>query len=194
MSFVLPGNVRELRFSGEAKAETAPASEGAGPTTLGKPRERKPPPPVPARARVGPLRGGGAPSFPAARTALPRDVAAAYPPSSGSPAIVHKRQEESYSDGDPTTAMDREGKDLRPLRAPRLPSPLDDGATRDPFAHLRQPMEQPTTVFQRSAQSRGAPYVVWILASVLAGLISYHVAPEILSRVETKSARSSHGD
>lgn len=55
MSFVLPGNARQLRFTGEAKAVERPFAhgalkdEGVAGAALGKPRVRKPttPPPAP---------------------------------------------------------------------------------------------------------------------------------------------------
>jgi hypothetical protein len=53
MAFVLPGNARELRFTGEAKA-LAPKQDASGALALGKPRLRKPPPPPAAAARVRP--------------------------------------------------------------------------------------------------------------------------------------------
>jgi hypothetical protein len=52
-----------------------------------------------------------------------------------------------------------------------------------PPAAEAPPTPMPNTGSQR-VMTRGAPYAVWIAASVIAGLLSYHLAPEILVRHE----------
>jgi hypothetical protein len=48
-----------------------------------------------------------------------------------------------------------------------------------------EPIVRPAAASVAEASARpGAPYFVWIIASVLAGIISYHVAPELMARFD----------
>jgi hypothetical protein len=84
-------------------------------------------------------------------------------------------------------ALDRENHNGMPGR-PRTPEFLVDAP--NAFAHYREPNEGPTVLFERNGQqpratADGAPYIIWLIASVLAGIISYYVAPEILGRYQS---------
>jgi len=87
-------------------------------------------------------------------------------------------------------ALDRENPNAIPGRA-RTPEFLVDAP--NAFAHYREPNEGPTVLFDRNGRGRavspaGAPYAIWLIASVLAGIISYYVAPEVLGRFESTHA------
>jgi hypothetical protein len=209
MSFVLPGNARSLRFSGEIDVEGEPMSERA-PASLGKPRSRKPAPPSSI-----PVAGGRHRSR--LRTpASSRDILVdpyAYGSPQSAPLVRHKSDDDD--DGDPTTAMERE-REREPISSappsswgapPRFPRPgrlpMTDHA--DPMTVARpsgevafassaqdvRPVAHPMHAMQAAPAPSGAPYIVWILAAVLAGILSYHVAPEIAARFD--GSRDSSG-
>lgn len=209
MSFVLPGNARELRFTGEVKARTPPRADGAGPPALGKPRLRKPPPPAPAaRAHHAPAPAARVPTPAPSRpltTQASRDhyrdevarrpyVGAAEPPTA-------RRQDDSVVDDEnPTTWMERDALDVLPgakaIRAPK-PSP----AFAAPIPHFRAaPLaasEPKMIIIPGTASNKvktttsGAPLAVWLLAAVVAGVVSYFVAPELVARLESPAHAAS---
>jgi hypothetical protein len=241
MSFVLPGNARSLRFTGEAKA--VPKVESPGAAALGKPRERKT-----ATTPLPPPASRGRPAAP--RELTNREIygdppGAAY---NGGPIVRHKL--ESIDDGDPTMALDREAHSVPPnmLRtrnpgransagpltsaaplsagmmtvgptgpprpAPMRRDPLADGPRDQGHSHAMRgargeaslrpprvphfpdpvlvepdPTNDPSTVARhhtgaQRAAPLGAPYAIWIVAAVLAGILSYHVAPALVARLE----------
>jgi hypothetical protein len=230
MSFVLPGNARSLRFTGEAKA--VPKVEAPGAAALGKPRERKT-----ATTPLPPPASRGRPAAP--RELTNREIygdppGAAY---NGGPIVRHKL--ESIDDGDPTMALDREAHSVHPnmLRTrnpgransaapitsaaplsagmmtvgptgpprPLRHHPHNDDAMRgargeaslrpprvphfpDPVLVEPDPTNDPPTVARHTGSQRvaplGAPYAIWIVAAILAGILSYHVAPALVARLE----------
>jgi len=215
MSFVLPGNARHLRFTGEAKAHgraQADAPVGTAALALGKPRVRRPPPPPPPARVQTP-----APAFSPTRVSTPVAGRRLQTPPSGpdpyrreivptpyigsiNPPVFHQRQDD-FDDENPTMAMDRDGLDVLPgARALRTPKPsLAAGAP--PIPHFRPaqpaPPQPKTVIVPGTASSKvkttasGAPLVVWVFAGLLAGIISYHVAPDLVMRAEpaTRSAQ-----
>ncbi len=221
MSFVLPGNSRQLRFTGEAKAH-APANgepqAGTGSLALGKPRVRKPPPPPPARVQTPVPSGATRVSTPAPpgmphistpapgrrlRTPVSRPdlyrneiVPTPYMGAINPPVVRHR--EDDFEDESPTMAMDRDGLDVLPgARALRTPKPTP-AAGAPPIPHFRPARpaaSQPRTVIVPGTASSkvratpsGAPLAVWVFAGLLAGIVSYHVAPEIMARLEHPAA------
>src|SRR5262245_53179886 len=117
MSFVLPGNARSLRFTGEAKA-LGPVAETpkAGATALGKPRVRKPSKPVALGANPGATNTDLSAQAPPrnvvpgrVRTPVPANrveiVPTPYPQQRGG--RIARNSLDSVSD-DPTTWMDRD--------------------------------------------------------------------------------------
>ncbi len=215
MSFVLPGNARSLRFTGEAKAlapNSAPGSAQPGMKTammaLGKPRVRRPTaPPLGEQSpgeRVVTPQGATqvtspSPGIVAQATANQRRIATPVPASGrgeilGTPYMTSSHTPrmrdkfESMSD-DVTMALEREDvlpgavRAHTPIVVPNAP----------PIFHFRaQAADPPTAIIPQVAQpepeKRGAPYAVWIAASVIAGLVSFHVAPAILSVFTTPHA------
>jgi hypothetical protein len=59
-------------------------------------------------------------------------------------------------------------------------------------------MVAPATIVPQTASNNiktsalGAPLAVWLFAALLAGIISYHVAPEIMARVESPAQATSN--
>jgi hypothetical protein len=171
MSFILPGNARSLRFTGEAKAYVSG----------GKPRVRKQssppsPPRVPNPSHITTPSPGVNPS---ARIVTPTP----------SPVVTSRPMRppiESISD-DPTTAMDRDDvlpgaiRTPKPAVAPHAPAiPHFRPRVVEPVA---APSPTPNTG-SRDVKVASAPYAIWVLASIIAGLVSYHLAPEILVRLD----------
>jgi len=219
MSFVLPGNSRQLRFTGEAKAHAPAKSDAANGSglALGKPRVRKPPPPPPAARVQTPAPAAARVRTPAPGFAAPTKVSTPVPgrrlqtpvnrrdpyanelvpsPYFGAinPPVMHHVQDD-FDDDNPTMAMDRDGLDVLPgARALRTPKPSPAPGAVPPIPHFRpaNPIPPPpkTVIVPGTASSQtrrttaGAPLAVWIFAGLLAGIISYHLAPEILMRAD----------
>jgi hypothetical protein len=96
---------------------------------------------------------------------------------------------DSFEDENATMAMDRDALDVLPGGGVRrVPKPLGGAA---PIPHFRPAMVAPATIVPHTASSSvrtssvGAPLAVWVFAGILAAIISYYVAPEIMARVET---------
>lgn len=194
MSFVLPGNQRQLRFTGEAKAlkdenSTGSGTPGAG-LALGKPRVRKPttPPPalVPASARAS-RNTGITPASPGQQS-ISR-------PGSYNASMRAKAADPNEWDGEDqqsTMAFDREGADVLPggavsARSSRAPAAISVA----PIPHFRpaSPAVQTVIVPNQSGSTeirstKGAPLALWIFAAILAGILSYHVTPAVMSHFE----------
>lgn len=193
MSFVLPGNQRQLRFTGEAKAFTPKddPSGANGNVALGKPRVRRntapPVPPPSAPPSIHPTQ----PSARAHRTTAP-------PPSPltggrmtpvPSPSF-RERDFDDVEDQQATMAIDREreGIDLMPGPVPR-PSSRPSGA---PIPHFRPANAAVATVLvpgQEPEAKKGAPLALWLFAAVLAGVLSYFVTPMAMSHFESPPPR-----
>jgi hypothetical protein len=137
-------------------------------------------------------------------------------PSARGPIVRHKLDLDT--DGDPTRALDREGMppssalydrmprsgpySARGLTGPPMPQfprtarvptpPGSDAATVARSSSVSSPQfpPYPAPIVVAAPVPRGAPYLVWILASILAGIVSYHVAPEIATRIEAARTMS----
>lgn len=161
MSFVLPGNARSLRFTGEAKAHARSTEEHATiteeqPVALGEPRRRRSPP------------------------------ASARSPS---------RDLEEYDDGAETRAMNRDALDVF-RGGHRLSASRPARASPAPIPHFRAASAVARAIdagraaprLRASGGSGRAPLAYWVLAAIVAGILSYHVTPEILARIEPRSS------
>jgi hypothetical protein len=215
MSFVLPGNARSLRFTGEAKAlapNSAPGSLQPGMktamTTLGQPRVRRPT--SPPGGRILTPQGATQLTAPSPGTVVNPDARriATPVPSSGHERRDNyrghqQREREHQADMVPTPYMNATHE---PVMRNKFASMSDDvtmaleredvlpGAVRvqkpivvpnaPAIPHFRaQAADPPTAIIPQPAEQeerRGAPYAVWIVASILAGLMSYHVAPALM--------------
>jgi hypothetical protein len=114
------------------------------------------------------------------------------------PVVRHK----SDSDDIATMAMDRDAMDVMPGGHLMRPPAMGQGGHGHapisirppaPIPHFRSaplPPAAPVPVIPGTGSNRvktsGAPYAVWLFASLLAGILSYHVAPEILAKFESK--------
>jgi hypothetical protein len=116
------------------------------------------------------------------------------------PILQHRHDDFEVDDDNPTMAMDRDGRDVLPgARALRTPKP-SPAAGAPPIPHFRPASHvaaAPKTVIvpgtastKTQTKAAGAPLAIWIFAGLLAGIISYHVAPEIVMRAEP--AQSAH--
>ena len=218
MGFVLPRNSRQLRFTGEVKAQHAPAkadaSAGTGALALGKPRVRKPPPQPPAARVQTPMPAVAtrvSTPAPARRRRTPgnaRDLYRHEPaptPYIGSidqPVLGYPPQGD-FDDDQPTMAMDRDGRDVLPgARALRTPKPSPAAGAAPPIPHFRPahyvPAAPRTVIVPGTASTKtetktaGAPLAVWVFAGLLASIISYHIAPELVMPPEPPSAAAHH--
>lgn len=204
MSFVLPGNQRQLRFTGESNALKDSGTPGGG-VALGKPRVRKatttpPPALVPAIPSIVPTSGrsrntGMTPASPG-NSARGNGSYAPAPIPSIRPGVKRIEPNDHSWDGDDqqaTMAFDREGNDVLPggpLRATTPPPPPRQVSVA-PIPHFRpaNPAVQTVIVPPGSSahdvrQSKGAPLALWIFAAILAGILSFYVTPTVMSRFD----------
>jgi hypothetical protein len=155
MSFMLPGNKRQLRFSGEGPAEPA----------LGKPRDRKMTGPPPR-------------SFDESNVAT-----AAYV------------RTDVYADEHPTMALDNDAREVLPGASRKAPPerprklipqfrPWSSGDAETVIAPPPRPFEPRAIRTHVSTLT----YALWVLAGLLTGVITYHVAPQMLARIEAPPA------
>lgn len=193
MSFILPGNARSLRFTGELKAYASPDARGAGgppkpggSMALGQPRARKPSAPPAPRRVPNPSQATTPSPGMVPPLVVPTPAPASVVSVSASPA---RPPAHSMSD-DPTRAMDRDDvlpgalRPPKPTFQPHAPAiPHFRPRSIQPPAASASPPPMPDTA-SRKMRTAGAPYAVWIVASIIAGVVSYHLAPEILVRRE----------
>ncbi|MBX3231578.1 MAG: hypothetical protein KIT84_23880 [Labilithrix sp.] len=216
MSFVLPGNARQLRFTGEAKAFTG--DDTGAPVALGKPRVRKatttpPPAPIPTPSMTPAPMATSRPR----NTTGPQSMTPASPGNShrlntpvpqytgASPSIRAKRGD--VDEEMQTMALDRECHDVLPdglsgqgglsptRRPPPSASARGPAPAPAPIPHFRPAnggaQVQMQTVLAPNADGskpKGAPLALWLFAAVLAGILSYHVTPAIMSHFEPPPA------
>ena len=199
MSFLLQGNARSLSFHGEANAPSP--SPGSLPGALGKPRVRKPS--VAPRASIPQptTRMTDAPfpvQAPAIRTPFPHRIPTPIPGlhEARSPYVARTPFEETFSDQDPTMALDRDADVMPGARMPARPLP----AAGRPIPHFRgaapAPLPcTPSVVVHDTAPARvtsrpGAAWLGWLAASLVLGLASYHVSPTVLAKVAPPAVAS----
>lgn len=175
MSFVLPGNARTLRFTGETKAQ----SRSEGNLALGKPRQRRTAPPQRIATPT--------PSGPVSRRQTFRSGASLVPSAWG-PAPMSRYGDESVNDDIPTMAMDRDGNDVMPgaHRAPKMtptrPAPIPN-FRQVPHVHAALPIPMPTDepVTLPREEADGVPLAVWVIAGIVVGVASFFLAPHLLA-------------
>ncbi len=93
---------------------------------------------------------------------------------------------ESISD-DVTMALGRE--DVLPGVAQDRTPTLLPHAPAIPHFRAKPPPDPPTIVARPPPEEdakRGAPWSVWIFASVIAGMLSYHVVPAVVGLFQTR--------
>lgn len=202
MSFVLPGNARSLRFTGEAKAlapdshpgglgvgegGAPPSTRGGGAMSLGKPRVRKATSPgrmVLRSPSLAPASGRDL-HHPEHR---PEVVSTPYTHPSHAP-VMRNKLEHTLSD-EVTTALGREDVLPGAIR-PQKPVVLPNAPAIPHFrTHAADPpvATVPSYVLDQEPEKRGASYAVWIAASIIAGVLSYHVAPALMGAFAAPAA------
>lgn len=192
MSIDLPRSLKELHFTGSVKA-LRPAN------ALGQERPKGPPPPPPSRAvpsrpvnRVGPppkpLRSSDVyladPQLTPYVGARPSERAEAAKPLKLTTA---RGQLVAIEEDVLTQSLDRDSIDAaifpvarrenasRP--APNLPVPHFRSAA-EARAHHREP-----TIIVKAPRRGGLPLGAWLVAALLAGIVSYQLAPQAVASV-----------
>jgi hypothetical protein len=117
----------------------------------------------------------------------PRIVTPSAPPVMQAPRLVRKAdaKEVSYDDEVATMAMDREGLDVMPGGgAFKMARPQTPPRSIAPIPNFRPAIVAPQIVPPKveRKRARGAPLALWLLASVVAGVLSYRLMPEALDR------------
>lgn len=203
MAFQLQGNARSLSFDNEVKGLASPSrlSLGEG-AALGKPRVRKPPPPPKApvpqpttrmpESPHGAMHGRIATPAPfAARIATPipgmREARSDFRPA----------LDDSFSDEQPTMALDRQGLDVLP--GGRVPRPLPAAGRPIPNFRAHAPAPAPNVIVRDSAsaatvktKAASGAWLAWIAASVILGFASFHYAPSLLAKVTHRGHAAPH--
>jgi hypothetical protein len=174
MSFNLPRNQKDLRFTGELRA----AIDDQPKAKLGIPRSKKTPQP--------------------GRSAHAPDVYHADPiatPFSPPPIDVLAFDDD---DDSPTTMLDRDGLDVLPggFGAPKH---KPDGNRQSPVPNFRTPPAMPKVIvapdsqprMQRSgdAQTKTPPLVFWLVAALVLAIVSYKVTPVMVTKAEVVAKR-----
>lgn len=163
MSIELPRSHRPLHFTGSVKALASERPANA----LGQERPKAPPPPPPSRA------------IPQRHPVVTRAPAILAPPPATRAPLVSIDEEEIQ-----TQHLDRDEIDaaLFPIArrhnasspAPNLPVPHFRSA-----AEAQQHHGEPTMIVQRDKGSANAfPLGLWLFAAVIAGIVSFQLAPQ----------------
>lgn len=192
MSLVFEGNARELRFSGPidiAPVELVPEVVDPFPTPepLGRPRQRRPKhkkavAPA-ADMRYSPWPGG-------AWNVSTREVERRKGNAATSKDVVPKSDEHEPSVarklGELAQRFPHSLRRLNALPPPAAPSAAPDGRPA-PIPLFRTPEQvQPQAVAAPvlAGRARRPSLAVWLVASVVVGLVSYQVASHVISRFQ----------
>lgn len=169
MSFNLPRNQKDLRFTGELRA----AVDEQPKAKLGIPRARRTPQP-------------GKSAF-----ATPADVYRADPiPTPFAPPPIDVIDLDDDDDS-PTAMLDRDGLDVLPggFGAPRR---KPDAPIKTPVPNFRDPHAMPKVILapdlgktvRPQASTRTPPLVVWMIGALLLAVVSYRVTPVIVAKAD----------
>lgn len=174
MSFNLPRNQKDLRFTGELRA----AIDDQPRSKLGIPRSRKTPQP--------------------GQSAHTPDVYRADPiPTPFAPPPIEVIDLDDDDDS-PTTMLDRDGLDVLPggFGAPKKKA---EPNRRSPVPNFRTPPAMPKVIVAPdskpnmmnggSAQLKGPPLVAWLVAALVLAIVSYKVAPVMVAKAEVVAKR-----
>jgi hypothetical protein len=193
MSFDLPRNAKGLRFTGSVEALEPPPM-----AALGRPRHRNTPKPTPQ---------------PRAKEIVKAEIipppyhhgVMATPPKAIS---SRAKLDSSYDDEGPTMAMDREALDILPGGMPTelplasMPPAAPLNVTRPPPAkaipHFRSARAaQPKVIVPQIPRAQQqdatqAPLLLWVMASLVAGVLSYRLLPELVELLQTAARYIQH--
>jgi hypothetical protein len=175
MSFNLPRNQKDLRFTGELRA----AIDDQPRSKLGIPRSKKTTP-QPGRSAYAP------------------DVYRADPiPTPFSPPPI-EMMEMDDDDDSPTTMLDRDGLDVLPggFRSPQHPQHAHGGS---PVPNFRTPAPMPKVIVapdsiprtrQAEPQTKAPPLVFWLVAALVLAIASYKLTPVAFAKAEHVTKRA----
>ena len=167
MSFSLPRNQKDLRFTGELRA----AIDDQPRSKLGIPRSKKTPQPG---------RPANTPDvYHAERVPTPFSP----PPISGF--------DVGDDDDSPTAMLDREGLDVLPggFGSPK-PKPSERERKRTPVPNFRDPHAMPKVIVagdskkKLAPQTKTPPLMVWLFAALVLAIVSYKVTPLALAKAD----------
>jgi hypothetical protein len=174
MSFNLPRNQKDLRFTGELRA----AIDDQPRSKLGIPRSRKTPQP--------------------GQSAHSPDVYRAEPfPTPFAPPPIDVLDLDDDDDDSPTTMLDRDGLDVLPggFGAPKHKAQSPGGG---PVPNFRTPAPMPKVIVAPEslprmkapdAQAKAPPLVFWLVAALVLAIVSYKVTPVAFTKAEVVSKR-----
>lgn len=179
MSFNLPRNQKDLRFTGELRA----AIDDQPRAKLGIPRSKKPTP-QPGRSAYAP------------------DVYRADPiPTPFSPPPIEMLEIDDDDDS-PTTMLDRDGLDVLPggFRSPPQHHP-SARAGNAPVPNFRTPAPMPKVIVAPDSiprmrqpeppQTKAPPLVFWLVAALVLAIASYKLTPVAFAKAEHVAKRTS---
>lgn len=172
MSFNLPRNQKDLRFTGELRA----AIDDQPRAKLGIPRSRKTPQP--------------------GQSAHTPDVYRADPiPTPFAPPPIEVVDFDDDDDS-PTTMLDRDGLDVLPggFGAPKK---KPEGDRKSPVPNFRTPPAMPKVIVAPDsrpnmggqAQPKGPSLVAWLVAALVLAIVSYKVTPAMVTKAEIVAKR-----
>ncbi len=179
MAFDLPRSPRSIRFTGSVRAiSNDEAEEAPAPFALGRARPNAGPPiaqrSLPLAAPPRSMRG--APPVPVNRVTTPTRL------------TTMRGSLVSIDEDVITQCLDRDALEIAQLpdarRGKSPPSDLRTGAPNLPVPHFRSREEvaqhhhEPTIVVRPSAKSGTLPLGVWLFAAMIAGVVSFHFAPQ----------------
>ena len=179
MSFNLPRNQKDLRFTGELRA----AIDDQPRAKLGIPRSKKPTPQPGRSAYAQEPYGPGT---------IPTPFA---PP----PIEVLELDDD---DDSPTTMLDRDGLDVLPggFRSPPQHHPSARGGN-PAVPNFRTPAPMPKVIVapdsiprmkhrqQEEPQTKAPPLVFWLVAALVLAIVSYKVTPVAFGKAEVVAKR-----
>lgn len=175
MSFNLPRNQKDLRFTGELRA----AIDDQPRAKLGIPRSKKTTPQPGRSAYAQEPYGPGT---------IPTPFA---PP----PIEMHELDDD---DDSPTTMLDRDGLDVLPggFRPPQHPQRVRGGS---PVPNFRTPAPMPKVIVApdsiprmkqpQEPQTKAPPLVFWLVAALVLAIVSYKVTPVAFGKAEVVAKR-----
>jgi len=167
MSFSLPRNQKDLRFTGELRA----AIDDQPRSKLGIPRSKKTP--QPGRPAHTPD------VYQAERVPTPFSP----PPISGF--------DVGDDDDSPTTMLDRDGLDVLPggFGSPK-PKTSERARKKTPVPNFRDPRAVPKVIVKpdsqnvAGSQAKTPPLVVWLVAALVLAIVSYKVSPLAFAKAD----------
>ena len=174
MSFNLPRNQKDLRFTGELRA----AIDDQPRSKLGIPRSKKTTP-QPGRS---------------AHSADPYQPGTVPTPFAPPPIEVLDFDDD---DDSPTTMLDRDGLDVLPGGFAPRQQHSQRPAAGGPVPNFRTPAPMPKVIvapdsrprMQPDAQTKTPPLVFWLVAALVLAIVSYKVTPLAFAKAEGAAKR-----